>query len=321
MRNGPGGTSQGGLALITAMLIVALVVTVAAYLSLGQQVWLRQAQNLTDMAQAEAVARGAFDLAAVLLAEDAKNSTTDNLTEAWAQPLPVFPVEGGAVTATINDAQGRFNLNNLAAVAGGNASNPAPAIFRQLLASQDLNPDLTDALMDWLDSDSNTRANGAEDTEYLALPTPYRAANRQLESVDELRLIRGFDAEAVQKLRPWVTVLPKPTTININTAPAPVLAALCGQALPVAEQWVKDREKNPYASVPLPQCPQGSANVASVKTEYFEVIVQTQFGRVRRQTQGLIYRPATGAPKVLWHGSLLSNTALAATRVDSGEGK
>src|SRR5229473_1113517 len=129
MLNQCSGANQSGLALITAMLVIAIVVTVAAYLSLGQQVWLRQAQNLLDMTQAGAVARGAFDVAAILLAEDKKNSTTDNLTETWAQPIPVFPVEGGAVTAAISDAQGRFNLNNLA------LANPGihPRIFRGLL--------------------------------------------------------------------------------------------------------------------------------------------------------------------------------------------
>ena len=315
MRNQQSFADQSGLALITAMLVIAIVVTVAAYLSLGQQVWLRQAQNLLDMTQAGAVARGAFDLAAILLAEDKKNSTTDNLTETWARPIPVFPVEGGAVTAAISDAQGRFNLNNLALANPGIHSR----IFRGLLTSLKLNPDLTDALIDWLDSDSDIRANGAEDNEYLALPTPYRAANQPLQSVDELRLVRGFDAEVVQKLRPWVTVLPMApagTTINVNTASALVLSALCGISLPDAEQLVTDRDKNPYASVPLPLCPQGSTS-AGVITDYFEVTVQTQFGRLRRQTQALISRLGS-TPTVLGHRELMSNSVLP-TKVEEGK--
>src|SRR5713226_5575197 len=315
MLNQCSGANQSGLALITAMLVIAIVVTAAAYLSLGQQIWLRQAQNLADMAQADTVARAGFDLAVILLTQDAKNSATDDLTQTWAQPIPVFPVEGGAVTAAISDAQGRFNLNNLA------LANPGihPRIFRGLLTSLDLNPDLTDALIDWLDSDSNIRANGAEDNEYLALPTPYRAANQPLQSVDELRLVRGFSAEVVQKLRPWVTVLPVATLINVNTAPAPVLSALCGESLSVVEQWVVERVKNPYTPDRLPPCGQVPAGAYSVKTEYFEVTVQTQFGRLRRQTQALIYRPANGAPaKVLWHRDLMSNTVLP-TKVEGGK--
>ncbi|HLQ26190.1 MAG TPA: type II secretion system minor pseudopilin GspK [Acidiferrobacterales bacterium] len=314
MLNQCSGANQSGLALITAMLVIAIVVTAAAYLSLGQQIWLRQAQNLADMAQADTVARAGFDLAVILLTQDAKNSATDDLTQTWAQPIPVFPVEGGAVTAAISDAQGHFNLNNLAGTSAGDN-----AVFRRLLTSQNFNPDLTDALKDWLDSDSNTRPNGAEDNEYLALPTPYRAANQLLQSVDELRLVRGFSAEVVQKLRPWVTVLPVATLINVNTAPAPVLSALCGESLSVVEQWVVERVKNPYTPDRLPPCGQVPAGAYSVKTEYFEVTVQTQFGRLRRQTQALIYRPANGAPaKVLWHRDLMSNTVLP-TKVEGGK--
>jgi len=300
------------------MLVIAIVVTAAAYLSLGQQIWLRQAQNLADMAQADTVARAGFDLAVILLTQDAKNSATDDLTQTWAQPIPVFPVEGGAVTAAISDAQGHFNLNNLAGTSAGDN-----AVFRRLLTSQNFNPDLTDALKDWLDSDSNTRPNGAEDNEYLALPTPYRAANQPLQSVDELRLVRGFSAEVVQKLRPWVTVLPMPpaatvgTTINVNTAAALVLSALCGIALPDAEQLVTDRNKNPYTSVPSARCPQGST-LAGVTTDYFEVTVQTQFGRLRRQTQALISRPGTGSATILWRRELMSNTVLPA-KVEEGK--
>jgi general secretion pathway protein K len=264
------------------------------------------------MTQAEAVAHGAFDLAMILLIEDAKNSTTDDLKEAWAQPLPVFPVEGGAVTAAISDAQGRFNLNNLA-VTSGSGTPPWPGIFRKLLTSLDLNPDLTDTIRDWLDSDSNIGPNGAEDNEYLALPTPYRAANQPLQSVDELRLVRGFTAEVVQKLRPWVTVLPVTTAvININTAPATVLSALCDVPLSEAEQWVKERDKNP-----APRCQNAKQGTYGTKTDYFEVTVQTQFGRLRRQSQVLIWRQS-GSATILWRRELMSNTVLP-TKTEEGK--
>ena len=217
---------QRGLALITAMLVVAIAATAAAYLSLDQQIWLRQAQNISDRAQAEVVRAGAEEWAITILDKDAKNSSIDDPTENWAKPLPPLPVEGGQIMGRISDAQARFNLNNL--VRNNGPSAPDIGTFQHLLQSLALEPNLTDAVIDWIDPDSNPTPNGAEDIDYLQLKIPYRAANQPMQSVDELRLVRGFTPDIVEKLRPWITVLPQPTEINVNTAPKEVLAALFG---------------------------------------------------------------------------------------------
>lgn len=293
------------------MLVVAIAATTAAYLSLDQQIWLRQAQNLTDRAQAEVVRAGAQEWAITVLAKDAKDSSTsDDLTEDWAKPLPPIAVEGGQVTGRIFDAQGKFNLNNL--VRGGNPSPPDIGTFQHLLQSLALDPNLTDAVIDWIDADSNARAAGAEDIDYLQMKTPYRAANQPLQSVEELRLVRGFTPEIVDKLRPWLTVLPQPTEINVNTAPKEVLGALF-YTLPttVIDQLVAQR---PYtdqaklaaklqelaAGATLPQAFYG------IKSSYFEVEVTTLFGRYQRTTQALIQRGAGEAGfRTLWHSQRL----------------
>lgn len=296
--------NQNGLALITAMLIVAIVATVAAYLSLGQQVWLRQSQNFADLAQAEAIRSGALHWAMLILIDDAKNSATDDLTEDWAQQLPPLPAEGGVVVGAIEDAQGRFNLNNV--LRNNKPSAEDIGVFQRLLRAQSLESGLVDALVDWLDSDSKARPNGGEDIDYLNTEPAYRTANQRLHSVDELRLIKGFDAEAVSKLRPYVTVLPQATEININTAPAAVLSALFVELpMAAADELAADLKKNPLKSAndlkkrlpakqALPKVSYG------VKSAYFEVSVATQFGRLQRQYTALVHRPAGASVEILW---------------------
>ncbi len=304
---------EQGLALITAMLVVAIAATAAAYLSLDQQIWLRQAQNISDRAQAEVVRAGAEGWAITILDKDAKNSSIDDPTENWAKPLPPLAVEGGQVMGRITDAQARFNLNNL--VRNNAPSGSDSETFRHLLQSLSLDPNLTDAVIDWIDADSNTLPNGAEDIDYLQMKIPYRAANQPMQSVDELRLVRGFTPEIVEKLRPWITVLPKPTEINVNTAPKEVLSALFYTlSAPDIEQLMS---KAPYkdpasltqklqelaAGNKLPQAFYG------VKSSYFEVTVDTLFGRYRRTTQSLVTRaPGQGASQVLWHSQRLLNS-------------
>lgn len=303
---------QRGIALITAMLIVAIVAALATSLALGQQVWLRQTQNLTDLAQADLVRRGILETAAELLTEDAHNSQTNKIdatTEKWAQPFTPT-IEGGTVLAVITDAQARFNLNNL--VQQGKVVPDERRVFTDLLAVLGLPLQLVDPLIDWIDPDSvTTQPNGAEDLDYLNLDPPYRAANRALTSVDELRLIKGYSKEIVDKLQPFVIALPQSagrTRINVNTASAEVLAALTGSDVALAQQWVKDRENNPYQSSGDFISRIGSseklvAGTFDVKSGYFIVSVQTRIGRVQQRTQALIERPSgNGASaNVLWY--------------------
>lgn len=291
------------------MLVVAIAATTAAYLAFDQQIWLRQAQNLTDRAQAEVVRAGAQEWAITILAKDAKDSKSDDLTEDWAKALPPLAVEGGQVKGQITDMQGRFNLNNL--VRGDAPSPPDIGAFKHLLQSLSIDPNLSDAVIDWIDTDSNASPAGAEDIDYLQMKPPYRAANQPLQSVEELRLVRGFTREIVDKLRPLVTALPQPTAINVNTAPKEILAALFYTKPDVVDQLVTQR---PYKSTgeinaKNPQLPPGDNKTIApydVQSTYFEVEVITLFGRHQRATQALIQRSAGEAGfRTLWHSQHL----------------
>jgi general secretion pathway protein K len=293
--------NQQGLALITAVLVVAIVATVATTLALGEQVWFRQAQNMTNRAQAESLRQGALNYAAILLTRDGNKTKTDDLSELWAQPLPPLPVEDGMLAFAVSDAQGRFNLNNL--VRNGAPSPPDIAMFQRLLTAKDIDPGLSEALRDWLDPDSTVSPGGAEDIEYLSLPQPYRTANQPLQSVDELRLVKGFTAKAVEDLRPYVTALPVPTMVNVNTAPDQVLAALLNLQVSALRPVLEGR---PFADTAkfLAQLPAGTtcpANQCDVKTGYFLVTIDIRYGRLQRRTEALIERVSSKPATVLWH--------------------
>ena len=293
---------QQGLALITAVLVVAIVATVATTLALGEQVWFRQAQNMSNRAQAESLRRGALNFAAILLARD--QNQTDHLGEPWAKPLPPLPVEDGMLTFAVADAQGLFNLNNL--VRNGQPSTADIAIFQRLLTAQGIDPGLSEALRDWLDPDGTVSPGGAEDIEYLSLPQPYRSANQPLQSVDELRLVKGFTAKAVKDLRPYVTALPVPTTVNVNTAPVQVLAALTNLSASVLQPVLDSRVNQSFADTAkfLAQLPAGTtcpANLCDVKTGYFLVTIDIRYGRLQRRTEALIERTSGKPATVLWH--------------------
>jgi general secretion pathway protein K len=292
--------------LITAVLVVAIVATVATTLALGEQVWFRQAMNMSARAQADSLRAGALNYAAILLTRDGKlNKTTDHLGELWAQPLPPLPVEDGMIAFTVHDAQGLFNLNNIL-TSDGKRSPADVAVFQQLLISQGIDPVLSGALLDWLDGNTTVDyPGGAEDIEYLSLPQPYRSANQQLQSVDELRLVKGFSAKDVEKLRPFVTAIRGPTRVNVNTAPDQVLAALTDLPVTALKTLLDSRVNKPVEEGKLlDYLPAGSkpplANYG-VNTSYFLVTIDIRYGRLQRRTEAMIERISGRPATVLWH--------------------
>ncbi|MGB4875960.1 MAG: type II secretion system minor pseudopilin GspK [Candidatus Competibacter sp.] len=124
-------------------------------------------------------------------------------------------------------------------------------VFQRLLSALELKPELAQAIVDWIDPDQDPIfPDGAEDSDYNVLTPAYLAANRPLSSVTELRLIKGMDQNAYDKLAPLVCALPSKTPLNVNTAPAQVLAALTEGKDPKAmEQLLKNRPAEGYKNV------------------------------------------------------------------------
>jgi len=298
--------AQRGFAVITAILVVALAASVVAYMSWQEQLWTRQVENVRSAAQAQAIVRPAIDFARAVVAEDARNSTVDDGGEFWARSLAGVAVDGGELSGFLSDAQGRFNLNNL--VRDGKRSDADVAALRRLLQVLGLPPDLAQAAVDWIDADSEVSLpGGAEDQDYLAMDPPYRAANRLLVDVSELHAVKGFRDEWVARLAPFVTALPKPTAVNVNTAPAEVLVAVVpGLQLAQARALAGGRKSNPFKDKAdfrkrLPaETGELSDGAFDVATAYFVVTGEVRIDRVRTRFAALLERGGGAWPRVLW---------------------
>lgn len=298
---------ERGVALIAVILVVALATSTAAFMAWQQQLEVRRMENLRDQAQASAIAHAAVDWARAILADDARDNNVDHLGEDWATALKVLPVEQGQIAGGITDQQGLFNLNNLS------RSEEDIAVFRRLLDILRLPTELADVAADWVDANAEPRLpGGTEDMYYLSLEPPYRAANRPLSGVDGLYRLKGFDHETVEKLRPFVTALPQPTPVNVNTAPPEVLAALFPDLpLESAKEMVETRKKNYFKDqadfrgrMPAGQSGQMRDTVFSVNSSYFLVTGRASFGRVRSGWQVLLERRGNGWPLVVWRKAL-----------------
>jgi general secretion pathway protein K len=231
---------------LCAALIVAMKSEFTRFYQRGANMFLSE--------QAQAYLRGAEDLAGIALLADydidqGREEPRDDLQEIWAQPTAPYALdEGGWLAGKLTDLQGRFNLNSLAAragTAGGEAGEggegrqtrrftPAQAQFIRLLQaleepslSQQEAVLITESIADWLDPDSTPSLDGAEDDYYFGRTPAYRAANRPMTSVSELRAVAYVSADIYAALQEFVTVWPlTPGKLNIHTAPALVLRSL-----------------------------------------------------------------------------------------------
>jgi len=324
--------SQQGIALITALLIVTLATTAAVTITAQLQREIRRGGNILHHDQAYMYAIAAEDFARYGLKLDHDAGPTDHLNELW-HVIPVSEeIEGGTLEGKLDDMQGLFNLNNLA-----NKKALDQDRFTRILRNLELTPDeiqqIVPALLDWLDPDQTSElAYGAEDDYYQGLGAPqkpYLAANRLLSNLSELRLIKGFSNEILQKLRiiavidnetgdelPSVfTVLPETTKININTAPAEVLKSLDTKITDdIAQQIITRRDGNiheggdvtPFGTVAdfksyLESISVKNINVddLSVATHYFLLNAKTTVGHTRMNLYSILLRNDKGISSVI----------------------
>jgi general secretion pathway protein K len=294
---------QRGVALITAIVLVAIATILAVHIGTRAALDLRRTAGLVALDQGWHVALGAEAWAAEVLSDDLDDSETDHLGEAWAQPLPALPVDGGELRGALEDMQGRFNLNNLI------DENRVPdetsiARFERLLLLVGAQPRWARVLADWLDQDTVPGIpEGAEDSTYLSQNPPYRAANGIVATTTEMLALPGMTREEFERIRPYVAALPVGTAINLCTAKAPVLAALVegGTDFGDAELLAANRRDGCY---PTSEFLQGSIDPAawlslresvSERSSWFRVVTAVRIGTSELTLYSLVERNAPTA--------------------------
>ena len=274
---------QRGVALITVLLVVAIVTVVCAGMIARQQLSIRGTANQAQARQAWHYALGGEALARSILRRDLQASgngtelpAIDHLLEPWALPQPAYDLDEGQgqVQVRIEDLTGRFNLNSLVREQQPNAA--ALAQFRRLLLRLQISEPYAERLLDWLDSDQQPSGElGAEDNAYLLLDPPYRTAGRRLEDISELRLLLDMRDEDFQRLAPYVSALPADTPLNVNTASAMVLSSLADSLSPsAAEALVQARQSGGFRDVASFMA---QPALGGVKLEGTSVAVTSQF--------------------------------------------
>lgn len=300
-----------GAAILAAMLTVTLVASFAA--SAVWQQWRATEVEAAERARTQSswVLTGALDWARLILREDARSGGPDHLGEPWAVGLEESRLssflaadannnalqEGGEdafLSGRIQDMQARFNVTSL--VEGGKLSEPNVQAFKKLLAFLDLPTTQADTLAENLRFASDRNPGNLSGSQALLVP----------ERVADLGAM-GLPPAALSKLKPFITVLPVPTPININTAPAEVLSASAqGLDLDKSRRLVQARTKEPFKTLDdtaallgetLGQLKEGRHSVTS---RYFEVTGTLRLGDVSVEETALFERADMNNIRIIW---------------------
>lgn len=358
---------QRGVAVITALLLTTLAISIVASLFWQQQVQVRSMENQRLHLQTRWILRGALDWSTLVLRQDAyDNPRYTALTHVWATPLAETRldqyiererVEGevfdASLSGNITDATSRYNLRNL--VVNNRINKAHLEIFRRLLTNLQINPALAQTAANLIAGSeplivaagtvdpitgqevggqqrdpseggnpdaavaAGTGGAGADGTGAVdgenpetvpSLPVSRTGLGTPIKflEVEDLLAVRGLTPEMLEKLRPYVIVLPVPTPVNVNTAPAEVLAAVIPNfSLSEANALLARRRNVPWDAVnkfetdiPGRTLVPGSVDVRS---DWFLVNSRIRLDRAQLNAQSLIQRTAGqigGGVKVVW---------------------
>ena len=305
------GMRARGAALITALLIAALAAVMVSGMFWRQWGAISREQTAKEATQARWLLRGTVDWAQLILREDARNSSVDDLSEPWAVPLAesrlsTFLAARGQSAGSlpdawleghITDAQSRFNLADLAP--GGHIDPNALAVLQRLCATLGVS-----------DGVAQTLANGVAAAQLAAIGASAAAASQPvvtsgagqgaalpLQQLQDLARLSPEVAQALPALLPYVTLLPTATPVNANTASATVLAALLNISTDAAARLVQSRKQSYFRNTgditsALGQQAKPDINpvLVSVSSGYFDATARVRIDHFEYAERALIQR-------------------------------
>ena len=302
-----------GAALLTTLIVVAGLSAIAVSALADMRRDQRLAANAQSTAQAQWFAIGAEGYARVM-ADDLVSGALPRTALAGPPRTGTFPLDQGVMQVAVRDASACINANSVVAGAGDIYQRDEAGVAQvvALMEMQGLSRAkanaLTDALVGWIDTGGG--AVGADDSDYSSLSPPYLTGAEPLAEFSELRAIRGFTAEVLAELRPWLCVLPAvgPSRINLNSlAPeqAPVLVAMSGGKLTQSQArdllrrrpaagWQSLGEAFSDPAIAAAAIDQRALQALTLDTQYVAIDVVVTHADAEATMSGLLVRRGNG---------------------------
>jgi general secretion pathway protein K len=285
--------NQKGIALITVILMVVVLVAVVIELNRLSRADIYDAANISDGIQLSYIAKSGVYGAAAILANSPNDY--DTLRDDWAK-METISLQSGALfnsgyfIAHIEDETGKIPLNKL--VSGSDYNEDVKAMLLRLLLQPEFGltrsqaEEIVASIKDWIDADDETTPGGAESSFYTALDPPYSTKNAPMDCIEELLMVKGITKELFNgtKERPplvQLVTVDSDGRININTAPKLVLRSLSDGITPeMADEMDEYRRKEGnnlsdlqwYKRVSGMDAVSMNPDLLTVKGSYFKIV-------------------------------------------------
>ncbi|MBI3126762.1 MAG: type II secretion system minor pseudopilin GspK [Candidatus Tectomicrobia bacterium] len=308
---------QRGAALLMAIAATGLLAMIAAEIA-GSAL---DETHLADAFRDDLRARWAVQapVALVISALREEKEAFTSLGQKWARLDGTLTLGGIPVRFRVHDESAKINLNALASAAAARQEGTARAL-KKLFDRLKLDPALVDFLRDWIDPDADARAGGSETAYYQSLPRPYPVKNGTLDSLSELRLVRGYTPKVLRALgfpdrgeAPDLGLSGRLTlysgeTVNVNTAGRDVLLSLPDLPENAVEDLVARRNAEPIRELADLKKLSGMtdalynkvAPMLGVESRFFSVESETEGGRMRKRLLAVLKREKEQVSIVYW---------------------
>lgn len=247
-------TDSKGFALLLVMWIIAILMVIVLSFSFTTRVETSSTMQFKDMTEKKFIAeaglqRAIFEIFYFMykngsLSGGAQGNLIVDETDTWRTDGRYYEgkIKDGTYFVSIIDEQGKIDLNTAPEMVLKN-------LFKNMGVDDQEADSIVDSIMDWKDADDLHRLNGAESDYYMSLPRPYKAKNANFDTVEELLLVKGINADILfgtkQKkgIINYLTVHSRQRVINVNSAPKEVLMAIPGMTEEIADSIIEYRKE------------------------------------------------------------------------------
>ncbi|NNA55813.1 type II secretion system minor pseudopilin GspK [Pseudomonas koreensis] len=308
-------SNQQGMAIISALLIAAVVAVIAAGMLTRQSVATRGLEADQQRVQGRWLLHGGLEISRQLLWDARQRDPLTRLDQPWAQRLNAQGFEG-----RLEDEQGKFNLRNL--VANERVDEAQVQAFQRLCELIGISAGLSQRISQRVIGSypyllnpqivENTANNSGFDSGRATSPNASRKPQNpklpMLRSVDDLRSVEGVNDAVIGKLVPYLTVIPATTWLNGNTATAPVLAAYVpGLSLERAQALINERDAGRWFinrgdfvnRLRMPNLELTSVKVG-ITSDWFRLRGEARREQRRVSLDALLHRSEDRLPQVIW---------------------
>ncbi len=280
---------QKGIALIVVLWMMAIMTLIALVFSQGVRTDVLLSGHFTNQVKATSLAEEGIWRAVMMLLDKAPVNTLQEKLRLDGSPYELS-VEQGQLRVSLQSESALIDLNRA-------TDELLLNLLETTMGDIDQASAIVAAILDWRDADSLTRLSGAEDNEYAIMGVEYGARDGMINSVDELRRIRGVSQELFEKLLPMVTIFSGQTRIAVQVAPREVLLSLPDMTPGLVDNILAERASDPNYAI-MPMLPARARKYAgAVQSKYIRISSRAEVnGTAAGITAVILLKPGVRQP-------------------------